>query len=341
MTLDERKRKILDSIVKDYVETAEPVGSRAVVKKYALNLSPATVRNEMADLEDMGFLEQPHTSSGRIPSEIGFRYYVDFIMKKQQLSNEEIELLNKLIDDDTDELNNFIGKIGYFLSQVTNYASFVIVPTIKFREFRSMQLIPLDKNKALVLLVTDTGMIIHRKIEVPNTINHEDLEQIGLVFNKVFKNKKIDEINRSDLQHLREGLKQKRRIVDQALEEIDNLLKNTGDEKLVVSGSLNILNEPEFKDLDKLRKILTLLEANEMFKDVIPAVIGEEVDITIGHENKIDDIKELSLVYAGYKSYGEPGAIGLIGPIRMEYWKAAGTVDAVRSAIEKVFKQRS
>lgn len=341
MTLDERKRKILESIVKDYVETAEPVGSRAVVKKYALNLSPATVRNEMADLEDMGFLEQPHTSSGRIPSEIGFRYYVDFIMKKQQLSNEEIELLNKLIDDDTDELNNFIGKIGYFLSQVTNYASFVIVPTIKFREFRSMQLIPLDKNKALVLLVTDTGMIIHRKIEVPNTINHEDLEQIGLVFNKVFKNKKIDEINRSDLQHLREGLKQKRRIVDQALEEIDNLLKNTGDEKLVVSGSLNILNEPEFKDLDKLRKILTLLEANEMFKDVIPAVIGEEVDITIGHENKIDDIKELSLVYAGYKSYGEPGAIGLIGPIRMEYWKAAGTVDAVRSAIEKVFKQRS
>jgi heat-inducible transcriptional repressor len=133
LTLDERKRQILESIVKDYVETAEPVGSRAVVKKYALNISSATVRNEMADLEDMGYLEQPHTSSGRIPSERGFRYYVDYIMEKQQLSNEEIEMLDQLVDDNEHELSQFIGRIGYFLSQVTNYASFVVVPSVKLK----------------------------------------------------------------------------------------------------------------------------------------------------------------------------------------------------------------
>ncbi|HNX29206.1 MAG TPA: heat-inducible transcriptional repressor HrcA [Syntrophomonadaceae bacterium] len=338
MTLDERKRKILESIVKDYVETAEPVGSRAVVKKYALNISSATVRNEMADLEDMGYLEQPHTSSGRIPSETGFRYYVDYIMEKQKLSDTEIDLLNQLIDDNADELNEFIGRIGYFLSQVTNYASFVVVPSVKFKEFRSIQLVPLEKEKALILLVTDTGMIIHRKIDVPGSVEQEDLEQIGRIFNQVLKNKKINGINRSDLQYLRESLKQKRRIVDRALQEIDYLLKNNSDERLLVSGTLNILNEPEFKDLDKLRRILTLLEASDGFKDLIPSNMSEEVDITIGHENKTDDIKDLSLVYAGYKSFGEPGTIGLIGPVRMEYWKAAGTVEAVRSAIEKALK---
>ena len=117
------------------------------------------------------------------------------------------------------------------------------------------------------------------------------------------------------------------------------MLKNTGDEKLFLSGTLNILNEPEFKDLEKLRKILTLLEANEVLKGIIPDVTGDEVDITIGHENKLDDIKELSLVYAGYKSLGKTGAIGLLGHIRMEYWKAAGTVETVRAAIEEVFRQ--
>lgn len=336
MTLDERKRKILESIVRDYVETAEPVGSRAVVKKYALKISPATVRNEMADLEDMGYLEQPHTSAGRIPSEIGFRYFVDFIMEKQKLSDEEIELLNEMINGRIDELNEFVGRIGYFLSQVTNYASFVIVPSIKFKEFKSMQLIPLENDKALILLITDTGMIIHRKIDVPNSVGAEDLEQIGAVFNKVFRNKKISDINRTALQQLRAGLKQKRKLVDLALEEIDSLLKNTGNEKLVVSGTLNILNEPEFKNMDKLRRILSLLEASEVFKDIIPDIVSQEVDITIGHENKLDEIKELSLVFAGYKSAGETGAIGLLGPVRMEYWKAAGTVEAVRAAIEKV-----
>ena len=139
LALDERKRKILESIVKDYVETAEPVGSRAVVKKYALNISSATVRNEMADLEDMGYLEQPHTSSGRIPSESGFRYYVDYIMEKQKLSRQDVDLLDDLLVDDADELNDFIGRIGYFLSQVTNYASFVVVPSVKRSEERRVE----------------------------------------------------------------------------------------------------------------------------------------------------------------------------------------------------------
>lgn len=341
MALDERKRKILESIVKDYVETAEPVGSRAVVKKYALNISSATVRNEMADLEDMGYLEQPHTSSGRIPSESGFRYYVDYIMEKQELSEQDIDLLADLMEDNAAELNEFIGRVGYFLSQVTNYASFVVVPSVKFNEFRSIQLIPLEKDKALILLITDTGMIIHRKIEIPSSVDHKDLEHIGQVFNQVFRNKMISDIRRSDLQYLRENLKRKRQIVDRALDEIDYLLKNTGDEKLLVSGTLNILNEPEFKDLDKLRRILQLLEASDAFKDVIPSNISEEVDIIIGHENKTEDTKDLSLVYTGYRTRGDSGTIGLIGPVRMEYWKAVGTVEAVRSAIEKTLKSKN
>jgi heat-inducible transcriptional repressor len=130
MTLDERKKIILESIIKDYVETAEPVGSRAMVKKHDLKISAATVRNEMSDLEDMGYLEQPHTSAGRIPSQKGFRYYVDCMMEKENLNEQETGLLLQLLDDSFQELNEVVRKIGYFLSQITNYTSFIIIPSV-------------------------------------------------------------------------------------------------------------------------------------------------------------------------------------------------------------------
>jgi heat-inducible transcriptional repressor len=334
MILDERKRHILESVIKDYVATAEPVGSRAVVRKHALNVSAATVRNEMADLEDMGYLEQPHTSAGRIPSEKGFRYYVDCMMENENPSDEQIEVLHKILEDSIQEWNDVVQGIGHFLSQVTNYASFIIVPSVKFSQFQSLQLVPIQEGQALVLVVTDIGIIMHRKISIPRSIKARDLQAIGDLFNKAFRGKKLSEVQRSDLQILRDELKNRRQVIDKSLEALDNLLDSPHDEKVVISGALNILKEPEFKDMDKLRRILTLFEEDGPLKGVLPEQTKEGVDIRIGQENQAEDIKEMSLVFAGYRTAGEMGKIGLIGPVRMEYWKAAGTVESVRKIID-------
>jgi len=335
MTLDERKRQILQSIIKDYVETAEPVGSRAVVRKHDLKISAATVRNEMADLEEMGYLEQPHTSAGRIPSEQGFRYYVDCMMENETLSDDQLEELRKAITSSVRDLDQVIAHVAQFLSQITRYTSFIIVPSINATQFRYLQLIPLNPGQALILLVTDLGLIMHRKIEIPPNVSNEDLESIGNLFNKVFASRRLDELRRTDLRALREELYQRRQVIDSALDALELLLQNSKDERVVVSGVLNMLNEPEFKDLEKLRRFLSLLEEEGSIKNRLPQDIGENVNITIGRENP-EDMKDMSVVMAGYKTFGEMGKIGVIGPVRMEYWRAAGTVEAVRSLIKEV-----
>ena len=339
MTLDDRKRQILESIIKDYVETAEPVGSRAVVRKHALNISAATVRNEMADLEDMGYLEQPHTSAGRIPSEQGFRYYVDCMMEKEKLSDEDTEVLHRMLSNNIEEWSDVVQGVSQFLSQVTKYASFIIVPSVKVSQFRYLQLIPVREGQALVLLVTDLGLIMHRKIDIPQAVQAEDLTVIGDLFNSVFRGRRLGDLKRSDLYSLREELKNRRQVIDRSLDAIDSLLDNAVDDKVVISGALNILKEPEFKDFEKLKRILMLLEADGQLRDIVPSDVSEEVNIRIGKENLLEDIQEMSIVVAGYKAAGEMGKIGLIGPVRMEYWKAAGTIDSVRSIIDDLLKQ--
>jgi len=339
MKLDERKKRILESIIKDYVETAEPVGSRAVVKKHDLKISPATVRNEMADLEEMGFLEQPHTSAGRIPSEQGFRYFVDWMMEKEHLSDSELEMLQKVLTDNNQEWHEIAQSIGNFLTTTTSYTSFVIVPAITLSDFKYIQLVPVDDNRALVLMVTEPGTIMHRKIEVPEKMDQEEFDQLSKGFTRTLAGKKPGDIKRSDLSQLRDRLRQKRQIIDRVLDAIDSLLDNSVGEKVVVSGALNILNEPEFKDIEKIKRVLAILEEDERLRNIIPEQISEDVDIRIGKENEAEDIKEMSLVFAGYRTLGEMGKIGLIGPVRMEYWKAAGSVESVRTIVEDVIKR--
>ena len=339
MTMDERKKIILQSIVLDYVETAEPVGSRAMVKKHGLKISAATVRNEMADLEDMGYLEQPHTSAGRIPSQKGFRYFVDCMMESQELSEQEIDLLYQMARNNVKDWEEVISGIAQFLSQITHYTSFIIMPAVHINQFRFLQLVPLEKGRAVVLLVTDMGLIMHRKIEIPESITPEELATIAEVLNRTFSAKKMGEITRSDLHTIRNDLNQRKQVLEVTLEAIDSLLESSSGERVVVSGLINLLKEPEFRDLDKLKRIVTLLEEDLVLKSVVPNEVSEQVGILIGNENPLQEMKDLSMVFTGYKSFGELGKIGLIGPVRMEYWKATGSIEAVRSIVQEIIQK--
>lgn len=340
MTLGDRKKTILESIIKDYVQTAEPVGSRAIVKKHGLKVSAATVRNEMADLEEMGYLEQPYTSAGRIPSQLGYRYFVDSLMEKETLSDEELDLLRKVFTENINEWGEVVEKVGQFLAQLTNYTSFIIMPSVPITEFRYLQILPLEDGKALVIVVTSSGLIMHRRIDVPASITPEELNNISQVFNKVFTNKNFRDINRTDLSYVRESLRKRRNLIDNIINTIDHLLTDTSEEKVVISGALNILNEPEFKDVEKLKPILTLLEEDGILKNIIPTDVTNEIEIKIGTENVAEEIKDMSIVLTGFNSFGQTGRIGVIGPIRMEYWKAAGVVESLGEIIEELLKEK-
>jgi heat-inducible transcriptional repressor len=262
------------------------------------------------------------------------------MMQKENLGNEEVEFLNKILLNNIQEWHEVVQTVAKFLANITNYASFVIVPSVKLSQFQNLQIIPLNETQAVVLVVTDVGVMMHRKINIPESIKSNDLKIIGETFNRVFGGKKLAEMNRSELQVIRDNLKYRRKTIDRVLEVIDNLLTGYGEEKAIISGALNILNEPEFKDLDKLKRILTVLAEENSLKEIIPEYTGEDVDILIGKENHNEDIREMSLVFTGYRISGDMGKIGLLGPIRMEYWKAAGTLESVRNIIEELIKER-
>ncbi|MGE5403656.1 MAG: heat-inducible transcriptional repressor HrcA [Candidatus Saccharibacteria bacterium] len=334
--LDDRKKAILEAVIKDYVRTAEPVGSRAMVRKHSLGVSPATVRNEMADLEEMGFLEQPHTSAGRIPSEMGFRYYVDHMMVKEQLTIEEEGFLRQVLARKAEDLSNVIQKTGQVLSNLTNYAAVVISPTPNKNEFKHIQLVPIGSGKAMVILVTDVGGVIHKNIDIPESIRKEDLEIVSELFNSQFQGQNLSTVRRTVLSSLRQELLYRRQIIESALEAIDYAM-NEEEEAIYVSGALNILNQPEFKDLDKLKKVLVALEEHDVLRNILSENSLKEVRIKIGNENKAEEIKELSIVFTGYGTEGkEMGKIGLIGPVRMEYWRATASVEKVRDMIQDI-----
>ncbi len=340
MKLDDRKKTILEAVVKDYVKTAEPIGSRAIVRKYNLGVSPATVRNEMADLEEMGFLEQPYTSAGRIPSEGGFRYYVDYMMVKDQLTREEENFLTQMLTEKIEDLTTVIQRTGNALAQFTNYASVVIAPPTSASELRHLQLVPIGQSQALVIMVTDIGNVIHKRIDIPESIRPEDLDAVSYLFNSNCQGMNMGEISRTVLGSLRRELLHRRQVIERALEAIEMAMDEMEDERVFITGAMNILNQPEFKDFDKLRKILVALEEHELIRSLLSETGLKEVRIKIGNENEAEEIKELSLVFTTYEAEGrEKGRIGLIGPVRMEYWKASTSVEKVRDIVQDIINK--
>ncbi|MGE5381774.1 MAG: heat-inducible transcriptional repressor HrcA [Methylocystaceae bacterium] len=334
MQLDERKKKILEAVIREYVKTAEPVGSRSIARQSDLGVSAATVRNEMSDLEEMGYLEQPHTSAGRIPSEKGFRYFVDCMMEPEELTDRDQDFLRRILREKVNGMEDLVQQTSNVLSNFSNYASLVVSTVPQGSEgFRKLELIPLEAGRALLVLITDKGMIMHRKLDIAESLTARDLEQVTELFNRQLVGTRIKNMRGTVLQSLRQELAHRRQVIDTALEAIDDLLIDSQEEKTRVAGALNILNEPEFKDLDKLKRILGVLEEDQYIKKLLEDKDLKEVKIKIGQENEV--VKELSIVFTAYDlGDGTVGRIGLIGPVRMQYWRASATVETVRNIIQ-------
>ena len=318
MELDMRKMRILQAIIDDYILTATPVGSRTVSKKSDIALSSATIRNVMSDLEEMGYLEQPHTSAGRIPSEKAYRLYVNSIMHRAMLTESEQRFIQNCYSNTINKVDEIVRQTAWVLSNMTKYTSLVLSPNINAVKLKHIQLVPVTEGKALVVIVTDAGITRDYMIRVPRDITAEQLERISRILTERLRNKRLDTVNQEEIPELYVTMKEQRDFLNDTLDTVRKSAENGS--KLELSGANNMLNYPEYSDMDKARSFLNVIESKDMLRSMLTEATKVEFSVTIGTENPSEDMKDCSLVTATYKVGGTPlGSLGVIGPTRMDY----------------------
>ncbi|MEF9934854.1 MAG: heat-inducible transcriptional repressor HrcA [Clostridium sp.] len=338
MEIGDRKKTILRAIVKDYIQTGEPVGSRTIAKKYDIGYSSATIRNEMADLEELGLIIQPHTSAGRIPSDKGYRYYVDKLMEVGSPTADEIELIKQYMQLATiNEVDKLIRRTAKLISEATNYTAAIITPSVNNSVIVSLKLIPVNVAELVAVVVTDMAQIQNIMIKLPEPISPDTLQKINNMLNEKLCGLTIDEINLSVIGSIQEGLSGYNEILNSIIPLLYESLK--GDhQKLYMSGASNIFSHPEYNDVEKAREFLSLVEDSEKMQRVFNQGIGQ-IEISIGDENDIEEVKNYSIIKSTYSINHKPvGSIGVIGPKRMNYSKVMGILKCFTDVLNDVLK---
>ncbi len=338
--LDDRKRKILQTIVDDYVSTAEPVGSRTLARKYGLGLSPATIRNEMADLEGLGFLEQPHTSAGRIPSPRGYRFYVDCLLSPPKISQNEVSLITNWYEAKVRSIEEIFQETAKLISRMTHSVSLVTAPQFTKSAFKYVQFLPLDEHRAIIVVVTDAGFVENKVIDIPEGTSFQDLQQIAGGINGRLAGLSFDQIKQSLLREVKEDVLTNPALFETALNILRQALAVERGERVYLGGTTQLLSQPEFRDVDKIRGLLTMLEEERLLSDILHMQDGEGVVVTIGRENKYSGIQDCSMVQATYRVDGQViGTLAVLGPTRMEYGKTMAVLEFMHRHLGELLKK--
>lgn len=334
--LDERKMKILRAIVNDYIDTAEPIGSRTIARKHELGLSSATIRNEMADLEDMGYLDQPHTSSGRIPSDKGYRLYVDHLMELSELTQEEIQSIKNALEIKINELSQLIRQTSLVMSNITKYTSIAISPQLKRSILKAVQVVPIEKGKALVIAVVNAGVVRNALVKIQESITPDQLIRISNFLNEKLTGLNIEQINRSLIMDIKNQFYIHDDTLIPILDGVAECIEQIDNAEVFLDGTTHIFNYPEFKDIEKAKGFLNVLEKKRVIRELLSDVSDDEINIHIGTENTIDEIKDCTLLTTSYH-IGDTvvGSIGIIGPTRMDYSRVISAMDYIRKKMDK------
>ncbi|MDD7794545.1 heat-inducible transcriptional repressor HrcA [Clostridium sp. 'White wine YQ'] len=341
MSIDDRKIRILQAIINDYVKTAEPVGSRTLSKKYDLGISSATIRNEMADLEEMGYLEQPHASAGRVPSSKGYRLYVDKLMEYKTLSTEEELMIKKyIIDMALFEVDKVLKQTSTLLSELTRLTCVVKAPSVKKSYMKSAQLVKIDDFNVLCIIVTDNGVVKNGLLRVSRSLSPEVLNKINNILNERLVNLTIEEINLEVINRLTLELKGFDEILNGMLSLLYETLKSSNSSEVFMEGTTNIFNYSEYNDIERAKEILELLYNKEYVNELITTDKG--ISIKIGDENFLPQAKDCSVITAEYTLGERPlGTIGLIGPRRIDYSKVISIMAEVMKELNTLFNKQS
>lgn len=335
--LSERKMRILKTLIDDYIQTAQPVGSRTISKKHELGLSSATIRNEMADLEEMGYITQPHTSAGRVPSDKGYRLYVDHLMQAHILAMEDIKQIKNAIELRMNEINTLIVRASDIISIITGYTSIALSPNLTKAILKTIQIIPVDERKALIIVVTGGGTVKNQLIRFEEDIPGDALVKMTNYLQGKMNGLLIEKIKFPVTSEVCQEIGFDESTAGCILNGLVSCLQGIEKSELIMNGTTNLLNHPEFNDLIKAKEVFDLLNEQEIIKTVMNAAIEKhDLNVMIGKENQLEPMHDCSLITATY-SLGETdvGALGVIGPTRMSYARVVSAMKYMKKLINR------
>ncbi len=336
--LDTRKKAILFVAVQEYVLTAEPVSSQKLVEKYQLGVSSATVRNELAVLEDMGYLRQPHTSAGRIPTDIAYRYYVDSTADKPGLTTQEEKSIIKLFSALNKEMEGLLQETTSILSKLTNYIAVVMSPSFKRSLLKHVDLVLLSPRHILLVLIMDKGQVLKRTVGIET--NGQSIDVIEHLLNE-----RLQSLGSQEILSLKDGIilsdQELTRLIQTLIDKIVDIMVSEDKERVFLGGTTSILGQPEFEDLHKVQSLLNSLEHGyRLLQWLEDSYKSEKVIVRIGSENADDEIKDCTVIASSYQIDGESlGALGIIGPTRMNYARAISAVEFIADNLTKALNE--
>ena len=340
--LSDRKLKILHAIIQNYLETGEPVGSRTISKYTDLNLSSATIRNEMADLEEMGYIMQPHTSAGRIPSDKGYRLYVDMLMeeKEQELSEMQEQMLDK-----ADKMDQLLRQAAKVLANSTNYATMVSTPMNNENKLKFIQLSMVDDEQIIAVIVLGGNVIKNKIIDIDEPISNENLLKLNMLLNTTLNGMSIEEINLGLIARLKEQAGIHSEVVGNVLDAVADVSQVDDDMQIYTSGATNIFKYPELSDNQSAQEIISAFEEKQQLSELVTQTLSQEdntgIQVYIGDETPVKTMKDCSVVTATYElGDGMKGTIGIIGPKRMDYEHVLKSMKRLQSELDEMFHRK-
>lgn len=340
--LDDRKRKILKAIIQTYLETGEPVGSRTISKYTDLNLSSATIRNEMSDLEELGYIMQPHTSAGRIPSDAGYRLYVDELMKEKE---QEVSEIKELMIERTDKMEKVLKQVVKVLASNTNYATMITGPTYHRNKLKFIQLSRVSEMQLLAVLVSEGNMVKNHMIALQEPMNDDTILKLNLLLNTQLNGLCIDEINLGMITKMKEQAGIHSAVVGSVIDAVANAIAVDEDEvEIYTSGTTNIFKYPELADTSKASVLISAFEEKQELVDLVRDTMNSEentgIQVYIGNEAPVKTMKDCSVVTATYDlGDGLQGTIGIIGPKRMDYENVVDNLKTLKIQLDNIFKK--
>ena len=339
MQLDDRKWAILKAIIKTYLETGEPVGSRTISKYADLNLSSATIRNEMSDLEEMGYILQPHTSAGRIPSDAGYRLYVDRMMEDK---DREFTEMKELMIQRQDRMELLLKQLAKVLATNTNYATMISGPQYHRTRLKFIQLSMVDESQILAVIVAEGNIVRNKILQIEHGLDQKTMLELNILLNSALNGLTIEEINLATISKLKEQAGIHSELVSRVLDAVAESIQTHEEVEIYTSGATNIFKYPELSSSDKARELIQAFEEKEDLAGLISGEVSDEtgIQVYIGQESPVPTMRDCSVVTATYElGDGMYGRVGIIGPKRMDYEKVVGTLKTLRAQLDDLFRK--